>query len=489
MEKIDEVSEEFQSGGPPDVSVEEARIETTVSTSNKRKDSNEETLEEPATKCLRASEIIETTKRETEKIDETRYGEIKSQVVVETQEALRKTDLEVDEDTRIIKEAEAALRSLSGDFGQTEACPYYGEADDKPMFENLFEKKTNGRPSGEMVTNSWKDIVTLSASSSSCGSLERSPLRSPVLSPATVVKVEKREERESCSCSYSETECKVEKIKVEEKNCKVIENYVTERNDSYDVENLLKIEEECANIQSLMSTHDYYMDIKEEQKPLVPVVNHAMKQCLSNDLAAMQRSSEVMPYSPWCQDQDQCQMRYQTQYQCQMNTISSLDGAQRYTILDGRYQDQKSFEDHLYPIPDDDNPLVIDESRLRSTDDDDTTNDLPSPQHYLTSHAERMKAEEYPACQMSGHEMSLKDSKCSTAECNGNSHLTGMYSQSRSMTCSRKDRATPDDAQLLDVTVVDTLIRVGIRTEVFLDVRSPLWKKWHRRSTLLITNL
>ncbi|XP_023240717.1 myelin transcription factor 1-like isoform X3 [Centruroides sculpturatus] len=460
MEKIDQVSEEFQSGGPPEVPAQEATVEATLNVSNKRKEPNEETSEEPASKCLRVSEAVETDKgrieesRHAEQAERARYAETESRVAAETQEAARKSEPEVDEDTRIIKEAEAALRSLSGDFGQTEACPFYGEADDKPMFENLFEKKTDGRPSGETVTNSWKDIVTLSASSSSCGSLERSPLRSPVLSPVAVVKVEKRDEREACSCSYGETRCKIENVKMEDKTCKVLDNYAAaDRNDSYDVENLLKIEEECANIQSLMSTHDYYMDIKEEQKPLVPVVNHAMKQCLTNDLAAMHRPGDAMSYGPWCQDQDQCQMRYQTQYQCQMSAMSAMDGTQRYTVLDGRYQDQKSFEEHLYPIPDDDNPLVIDESRLRSTDDDDTTDDLPSPQHYLAAHADRMKVEEYPACQLGGHEMALKDGKCSAAECNGSGHLTGMYSQSRSVTCSRKERATPDALAMNDVLV------------------------------------
>ncbi|KAM7294938.1 myelin transcription factor 1-like protein [Ixodes scapularis] len=95
-----------------------------------------------------------------------------------------------DEDARRILEAEAALRSLTGGLLAEE--PALGDV--QPMFENLFEKKDPTRQTGEAcqasstsgsVASSWKDVVTLSASSSSSGSVPGgSPMRSPLSPPA-----------------------------------------------------------------------------------------------------------------------------------------------------------------------------------------------------------------------------------------------------------------------------------------------------------------
>lgn len=75
---------------------------------------------------------------------------------------------------------------------------------ERPFFENLFEKKeATPLKTAEVVTNSWKDVVTLSASSSSCCSSERSPLRSPILSPV-VPTVNIKEERVSSPLPYQE---------------------------------------------------------------------------------------------------------------------------------------------------------------------------------------------------------------------------------------------------------------------------------------------
>ena len=96
-----------------------------------------------------------------------------------------------DDDTKTIQETEEALRRLTGDIVDTESSdnPFFandGEASEKPMFENLFAKKQSEnienqyKTTSESVTSAWKDVVTLSASSSSCGSLsDRSPHQSP----------------------------------------------------------------------------------------------------------------------------------------------------------------------------------------------------------------------------------------------------------------------------------------------------------------------
>ncbi|XP_054713488.1 uncharacterized protein LOC129222951 [Uloborus diversus] len=131
--------------------------------------------------------------------------QVVQRVVEEAMDAvIREEEKDMDEDTRRIREAEAALRSLSGDFEPETGMDIFAGVvtTERPFFENLFEKKEEVAPkTAEVVTNSWKDVVTLSASSSSCCSSERSPLRSPILSPvvSTNIKEERRDEPEPMS--------------------------------------------------------------------------------------------------------------------------------------------------------------------------------------------------------------------------------------------------------------------------------------------------
>ena len=83
-----------------------------------------------------------------------------------------------------IKEAEAALKELSGewDMGELETGIAENEVADeeKPLFENLFDKKKNNPPEeGCSRSESWKDVVMLTTSGSSCGSPNLSPRADP----------------------------------------------------------------------------------------------------------------------------------------------------------------------------------------------------------------------------------------------------------------------------------------------------------------------
>lgn len=82
------------------------------------------------------------------------------------------------DDDEGIGQVEAALRSLSDASEGEENMHVEEEVEEQPMFENLFEKRDTEASPETTTTNktnpSWKEVVTLSHSPSSCGSAPES---------------------------------------------------------------------------------------------------------------------------------------------------------------------------------------------------------------------------------------------------------------------------------------------------------------------------
>ncbi|XP_022248445.1 mucin-12-like isoform X1 [Limulus polyphemus] len=198
-----------------------------------------------------------------------------------------------DADAKRILEAEAALRSLSGNLDEPEKMSLFGELDENLMFENLFDKKENefGESACAAQSSSWKDVVTLSASFSS--SNERSPVQSPMFSsPDCGITTSPDDQMDDVL-----SDIKPNALNIEATNENVIDSIEhekdysvrTEKSEMCDVENLLKIEEKCATIQSIGSFCS--MKFKTMPDVLVRETNYEPDKIYEESMQVENRSS------------------------------------------------------------------------------------------------------------------------------------------------------------------------------------------------------
>lgn len=116
----------------------------------------------------------------------------------------------LDEDRRCIQEAEAALRSLSGNLSEEVSFLGDAEPDDKPLFESLFERDDNDKPdASESVSKSLRDVIPLA---SSCPGSEEGEFISPLQSPEAQAPLQPSEDAVSDSdhTSGNMSECETQ---------------------------------------------------------------------------------------------------------------------------------------------------------------------------------------------------------------------------------------------------------------------------------------
>ncbi|XP_022245942.1 uncharacterized protein LOC111086625, partial [Limulus polyphemus] len=437
---------------------------------------------------------------------------------------------DTDEFTRRIEEAEAALKSLSGNLDELQE----DEADEKPMFENLFEKKEETEiPKSLHKGSSWKEVLSLSVSSNSCCSNERSPSQSPVTN------IQEPSDREADSLfkitnayqlSSNGDFIQTPTFQALEDPDISLQKPSTKngKQDVFDVENLLQIEQECACMQSyigesllreedigdlLLREHDIHCKSEESnvfeklrnesryfKESQIPGSLNISTKCsteMSNsnvdsnvsDFQICEDSSVNLtfctnkqldrgitafsddsnePNSSHCSSPDK-QNVARTALEQEHITLNNTQCSQKYSFLEDNTQNklnkEGNFECQLPPIPDDDNPLVIDEGDSQFSEAESTctstidsiaspltqTNIIPSSPpgvgNLTVSNYDPMPPERHP-----------RGVKGATQGLSGVGHAVGPLLHHNSLSnCSRREIIVSEDSKA--ISKADSIVK------------------------------